>query len=437
MTIVQRCAGLVLLAGLFLAPACNEDGSQLSDDEVSGIALVDGYWFIRSTFVPTTLYSVEGKLTTVRPSRIEETIELNGGFVVPPYGEAHNHNIEPIVFRGMNLDDKIDAYIGAGVWYVKVPGSDPTTLSDVRERIADVDVLEAMFSGGAGITTAGGHPEPQIQRVISAGAMPAEAGEGVSYFTIDSLAELTTKWPRVLASSPDFVKAYLLHSGEGTPPEPGWKGVDPVLLDGVVARAHAEGLSVSAHVETAADFRAAVTAGVDEINHLPGIRPDWSRPLRQYELDERDAAVAAAGNVTVVTTAQRGSRTFRNLPETRTEADAREEYRNLQIRNLTLLKEHGVRLVIGTDQYTEFSTIEARWLAGLGVFTNAEVLVMLCETTPRSIFPERAIGRLEDGYDASFLVLAGDPLVDIDFIDDIVMRFHRGRLIVTSAANME
>ena len=170
---------------------------------------------------------------------------------------------------------------------------------------------------------------------------------------------------------------------------------------------------------------------MDEINHMPGFRPDWSQPLLQYELDAQDVAQAAAAGIVVVTTLSRGSKTFRNLPGAISEEDAREDYRQLQIRNLRLLREHQVRLTIGTDQYGEFSTLEARWLASLGVFTNAEMLTMLCETTPRSIFPNRAIGRLQDGYEASFLVLAGDPLENFNHIDDIVMRIRRGRLLQT------
>jgi hypothetical protein len=46
------------------------------------------------------------------------------------------------------------------------------------------------------------------------------------------------------------------------------------------------------------------------------------------------------------------------------------------------------------------------------VFLNAQVLRIWSETTPRAIFPKRPFGRLADGYEASFLALEGNPLMD-------------------------
>ena len=48
---------------------------------------------------------------------------------------------------------------------------------------------------------------------------------------------------------------------------------------------------------------------------------------------------------------------------------------------------------------------------------------------PRSIFPERKIGRLEDGFEASFLVLEGDPLEDVANTQRIALRVKRGELL--------
>jgi hypothetical protein len=60
----------------------------------------------------------------------------------------------------------------------------------------------------------------------------------------------------------------------------GNRGLDPALVPLIVARAHAAGLHVSAHVSSAADFRIAVDGGVDQIAHVPGQRSnDPSRYL--------------------------------------------------------------------------------------------------------------------------------------------------------------
>jgi imidazolonepropionase-like amidohydrolase len=58
---------------------------------------------------------------------------------------------------------------------------------------------------------------------------------------------------------------------------------------------------------------------------------------------------------------------------------------------------------------------------------------MWCETTPRRMFPERSIGRLDEGFEASFLVLGGNPIEDFEQVKNIVKRVKQGhRLILDS-----
>jgi len=64
---------------------------------------------------------------------------------------------------------------------------------------------------------------------------------------------------------------------------------------------------------------------------------------------------------------------------------------------------------------------------GLALATPCQLLLMWTETTAATIFPERKVGRLADGYEASFLVLDGNPLDDLAKTGRIVMRVTRGR----------
>jgi imidazolonepropionase-like amidohydrolase len=47
-------------------------------------------------------------------------------------------------------------------------------------------------------------------------------------------------------------------------------------------------------------------------------------------------------------------------------------------------------------------------------------------TTPQAIFPDRRIGRLDAGYEASFLVLGGNPLDDFSAVRTIRRRVKQG-----------
>ena len=68
-------------------------------------------------------------------------------------------------------------------------------------------------------------------------------------------------------------------------------------------------------------------------------------------------------------------------------------------------------------------------MSKLGIFSNLELLKMWCESTPRTIFPGRKIGLLREGYEASFLVLNGNPLKEFAQVKAIRLRVKQGQVI--------
>lgn len=102
--------------------------------------------------------------------------------------------------------------------------------------------------------------------------------------------------------------------------------------------------------------------------------------------------------------------------------------REVQKDNLQLLRRHGVRIAIGSD-HADTSLMEAMNLWSLKIFDNLTLLKMWCETTPATIFLDRRIGHLEEGYEASFLVLAKNPLEQFDHVKAITMRFKQGHVL--------
>jgi imidazolonepropionase-like amidohydrolase len=88
-----------------------------------------------------------------------------------------------------------------------------------------------------------------------------------------------------------------------------------------------------------------------------------------------------------------------------------------------------VRLAIGSDAYRDDSVAEVTYLATLGVFTPLQLLRMWSEATPRAIFPQRRVGCLDDGCEASLLVLDADPSADFAHTKSITLRMKDGRLL--------
>jgi len=87
-----------------------------------------------------------------------------------------------------------------------------------------------------------------------------------------------------------------------------------------------------------------------------------------------------------------------------------------------------VRLAIGSD-HAETSLAEAVHLHELGLFDNLTLLKLWCEDTPRAIFPDRRIGRLQEGYEASFLVLRENPLERFEAVTGIEHRMKQGHFV--------
>jgi imidazolonepropionase-like amidohydrolase len=209
------------------------------------------------------------------------------------------------------------------------------------------------------------------------------------------------------------------------------------------------------HVSSAADFHAAVMGGADEIVHSGGpspfntidnaaITPELQRDPRALgslfvaalsgtgstastyrPIAVEDARLAAQRGITVITTI---------LGVTRAPEPVRAAVRPPTAANLKTLRDSGVRLVIGSDNVADTSRLEFEQLATLGVFDNLSLLNMWAETTPQAIFPDRRIGRLQDGFEASFLVLAGNPLEDLGNVRRITMRVKQGLPLQPSAA---
>lgn len=106
-----------------------------------------------------------------------------------------------------------------------------------------------------------------------------------------------------------------------------------------------------------------------------------------------------------------------------------------QIENLRRLKRAGVKILVGSDNYGSDSVHEVDYLRSLDVWNNLEMLRMWSVTTPQHIFPKRKIGKLQEGYEASFLLLAGNPMVAWSETHHILDRWKQGQQIACAALN--
>lgn len=438
---IVRGAGLALPALLALAAMAALAGGPAhaaAQPVPKTYELGGGEWWTGSDFEPRTMYSVAGLLSRDRPAHVDSVIDLTGRYIVPPFAEAHTHAIA-------YTKDRIREFLEAGVFYALVMSVHRSTIGENFTWFNRPRSVDISFATEA-VTASDGHP---IQIGLRSAGSTLENVDGDWVTIIESEADLERKWPALRDANPDLIKLFLLYSDRyaerhgDTTIALRYKGMDPRFVAPIVERAHEAGGRVAAHVRTAADFRVAVEAGVDIVAHLPGFSmgpgsmADLENPERMADIEHperfrirpRDAQLAAERGIAVITTIRRlGGAVPDSLPPATRAAlqrinDTREE---VVTANLRLLREHGVPIAIGSDAGEGTPVPEVFVLRDTGLFGNAELLRMFTETSARLVFPRRSIGRLEEGYEASFLALAGDPTRDLEHLRDIVLRFKQG-----------
>jgi Amidohydrolase family len=395
-------------------------------------AFVHGRWWNGSGYVERTVYTVDGVITSKRPAYVDQTFDLKGGFVIPPLTEGHNHWLEP-----SKVDDYNACYLADGVYYVRDMANVPFLVDQFRDKVnlpTSVDWVSAM----TGFTGPRAHPAEIIEQMVGFGIFPKDWKpdyDKQAEFVVRTEEDIDERFPLLLEQHPAYVKAFLLFSDryEESLKDPNVKanarGMDPKLLPHLVKLAHAAGLKVIVHIYSAADFRNAVAAGVDEVAHFPGNGYGVVKSADQFRITAEDAKAAAKAHISVTTT-------LAWLDELKKKEPASYQITRDQILipNMKLLRAAGVRILIGSDKFRRDIVPELWALRDLAMFSDAELLRMDTEVTAQAIFPNRKIGKLQDGYEANFLVLDRDPAANLDNLSSISMRVKQGRRIFVPAS---
>lgn len=404
---------VALLALAFAAP-----------DAPETVAWRNGSWFDGTGFRQVEVYSEGGRLTLRTPPSITRSVDLGGRFITGAFGEAHNHNIP-----SGDVAQTIRTYLDQGIFYVMIQTNVPGAPAALRDRINRPDSVDVIFANGS-FTAPGGHPTALVRRNIANGGMTTEDLDGGFLHPVPTTDDIDRVWwTRIKKQRPDFIKLTLVYSEDRVakvpvPAASDRYGLDPGLARHLVKKAHDDGLRASAHVESAYDFDVAIAAGADLVAHIPGFWPDGERIKARgagiYRISEEAARRAGRQGTIVMTTV--GEVLRMNL-----QADARAQVVDVLRWNFDLLKRHGVRLAIGSDQFRSTSVPEAVSIAREGLMTNAEVVHALSVVTPAAIFPGRAPFGFAEGAPANFIALEANPLEDINALSRVVIRVKDGR----------
>lgn len=402
---------------------------------------INGNWYINKRFKKTTVYTVEGKFSFQQPATIDSIIDLKDQFCIPPFGDAHTHNLD----GAYNIKEMVKNYLSDGIFYVQVLGNYGSGAELIRPALQKSGKLDVTYANGL-LTATYGHGFypyeplamgiyiPLQQKKLQDSIKKSRLAENNAYYFFDSIADVETKWPLVMKYKPDHLKICLLDAAnyEEKRKAEGFDdyGLSPSVAAYVVKKAHQEGLRVFAHVETVADAKLCAEIGVDVLAHLPGY--GWNGEILsagKFCLQSTDLKWVKQSGLTIIPTfnilnTDEYNDNGERIPHPERVAPILSYKRNI----LRALYRAKIPLAIGSDYFGKTATVEIDSLLSNKVFTNTELMDIWCRQTAQMIFPGRKIGEIKQGYEASFLVLKNNPIHNFSQ-RQILLRIKQGKIL--------
>lgn len=395
---------------------------------VKNLEFRNGKWFNGSTFTEGTWYTSKGKLSKKAPSAIDSIVDLEGRWVVPPMADLFS---ACLVGSG-SADQMIKQYNDAGVFYVQVLANTREQRQAIEEKSKAKSGPQVVFANGV-VTCTNGYPFTELEAQVQGVLDPAKKAErleefkqvrkgyGNAYWFLDKPEDLKSEWPKIMAQAPQVITIVLMDSDKNGGKE--GKGLTPEVAKAVVKKAHKAGLLVFAHIEKPSDVTLALKIGVDGLANLPMMFWDGTSTHEPYDIAEEDWKKMIKKKIAVM------PRFTNNLSPTPA----------MQLYHAQLLKrmlEEGINVVIGSGDPNRTANAElTSWYQLGGQFKPGEglnylaMLRALVENTPKAIFPDRKIGKIQDGYEASFVVLSDSPLPNLLKLRLISFTVKNGRVI--------
>ena len=355
------------------------------------VTLRDANVWTGSGFAKQTLAMRDGRF--VIPDATKSSVDASYLFLIPPFADGHSHKYDSTT---KSDDPAHNQAIAQGVFYalnpnnIRTPGPTPA---------ASAGAVEVQAAGG-GVTRPGGHPQPLYEYLARQPwfGMSAKDLPGKAFHLVTTPDEARKAVRLVKANGAAVIKLYLLNHDKGDLSE----GLSAENFLAAVKEAKAQKLRPLVHIESAADFRLAVKAGIYAIVHSPYAAPTDKLPAENFMLTAEDAAAAAKAGIIVVPTV--------TVPLLNNDGAKLAAVQAIQRHNLTLLRDAKVKMAVGADNYARGLHDEVTTLRSFALFEGAEILNMATINGAELAFPERKIGKFTPGYEASFVGYYFNPI---------------------------
>lgn len=317
---------------------------------------------------------------------------------------------------------------------------------DARLEIAERNARSALE---AGITTVRdcGAPAPlmfELQRrvgrkavvgprIVSCGSPLMRPGGHCHFFggEVADAAAVRRTIERQLRQGASFVK--LIASGGGLTPgtNPSEADMPLELMAAAADVARANGATVTAHCHATESIVRAIDAGLDMIEHCSFVEP----PERHCYSEEITRRIADRG-IVVSPTVYGALRTARRMRESNGVEGSRQaaaiERLEGRLTNAAHFVRLGLKIIGGTDcgvTDTPFDSLVDELLCYTNVgMSNADALRAVTSQTA-ALLRIDGVGAVKPGYQADFLLLAANPLDDLEALREPLAVYQAGEIV--------
>lgn len=400
------------------------------------VELRDAHWFDGTRFVRGSRFVRDGHFIAPPRGGADSVNALAGAYLVPPFGDAHTHSPD----GARDYEAIRQTYFDVGVFYVQTLANHRAARRALLPWLGRATELDVVFADAV-VTATGGHPQILYELLATRfrpfwendaerfEAFRSRTQDGQVYYRLDRLADIDSVVRLIARDAGPVLKIMLLQSDRhaeraGDSTYAGSYGLPPDVVAPLVRAAHQLGKRVWAHVKTPVAFAVALDAGVDAFAHVPGYGAADAPDSLLASLLLPDSLVRRAGAQRVEMTATAALGVAEAGEDT---ARVRRHAAVVQ-RNVRALANAGVQFLVGSDNYNNarILRLEPRALARMLGQSPVALLRTWAVHTPQAISPGRRIGALASGYEASALVLACDPLRELECLQRIQRRMKQG-----------
>ena len=404
----------------------------MSDGWIANVRIVDV--LAEASTEPRHVRIQDGTIADISirlPKNASALLDGEGKWLAPGLIDAHVHlflaaDAQPLAtFLASSDEEKFATAvrnartaIRAGITTVRDCGGPSALVREFRSGPAHGNSSPHLIASGSPLTRPNGHCH-------------------FMGIPVASTAEVRATVQQLFAEENDFIK--IMASGGGL--TPGTRPADADfpydLMCEAVAVAHSNGKMVAAHCHATESIRRAVKAGVDVIEHASFVDDNGKHRFVRSVCEEiRDHGVAICPTVSG---ALRTAAAFsRNGPANKFDVDAVARLR-ARVTNTTQFYRMGVKLLAGTDSgitQTPFDSVVDELLAHRQAGMSAAEALRSATSESAKILRLHKVGEVRIGYLADLILLARDPLQDIEALRTPESVLKAGKVVFSRAPKL-